>query len=117
MLLATVTAHLLDVLPFGGPHNPAAPATPVSPAAIFASMFPWIVSGLFDGAIVLVVALKRRINPWVWTILALVPVFGWFVMPVFLFVTLLSILDRLHALEATARPAVAAGAATAEWTA
>ncbi len=47
----------------------------------------------------------------------MVPFINGLVVPIFLFVTLLSMLDRLHSLEtAAARPAAAAGPATAEWT-
>ncbi len=108
MQLTTVTAHLSDVLPFGRASGPA---------VAIGALTPFLVLSVFYGGIVLIIALKRRINPWAWTILALVPVINWLVVPIFLFVTLLSMLDRLHALETAAQPAAAAGPATAEWTA
>jgi hypothetical protein len=109
MQLTTVAAHLLDVLPFGRASGPS---------VAIGALAPFLVLSVFYGGIVLIVALKRRINPWAWTILALVPFINWLVVPIFLFVTLLSMLDRLHSLEtAAARPAAAAGPATAEWTA
>jgi len=117
MQLLTLTAHLMDVLPFGGPHGPGDAAPGPNAAAILAAAFPWIVISLIHGVLVWITARKRRSNPWVWTILALVPVVDWLTTPLFFFLSLLSVLDRLHALEA-ARPAAAApppGAAQATW--
>jgi hypothetical protein len=61
---------------------------------------PIMIIGAIYALVVFLVARKRRINPWGWTIASLVPFFGIFVAAVFLITTLLSILDRLHVLEA-----------------
>ena len=61
-----------------------------------------IVSGIY-AVVVYVVADKRRVNPWPWTIGTLVPFFGLIVAAVFMLLSFLSILDRLNALESQAR--------------
>lgn len=65
-------------------------------------MVPAVVLGLIYAAVVFVVARKRHINPWGWTIAAAVPVIGLIVAAVFWLLTLFSILDRLNRLEAEA---------------
>jgi tetratricopeptide (TPR) repeat protein len=59
-----------------------------------------LAQSLFYAVVVFVVARKRKINPWGWTIAALVPFIGFVVAAVFFLVTLLSILDHLNRLEA-----------------
>ena len=54
---------------------------------------------LIYAAIVFVVAQKRHVNPWIWTIASLVPVCGLFVSGVFMLLSFLSMLDRLNVLE------------------
>ena len=54
---------------------------------------------LIYAAIVFVVARKRHVNPWIWTVASLVPVFGLLVSGVFMLFSFLSILDRLNVLE------------------
>jgi hypothetical protein len=62
---------------------------------------PMILFGLFYAAVVYVVARKRKVNPWVWTIATLIPAIGLIVSGIFFLLTFLSILDRLNALERT----------------
>ncbi|WP_157223713.1 hypothetical protein [Caulobacter sp. AP07] len=64
---------------------------------------PMIVLSLFYVAIVYVIARKRGINPWGWTIGTLVPGVGLVVSAIFFFLTFLSVLDRLNALERTSK--------------
>jgi len=61
---------------------------------------PMMILGLIYALVVYVVARKRRINPWVWTIATLIPGIGLIVSGIFFLVTFLSILDRLNTLEA-----------------
>jgi hypothetical protein len=53
--------------------------------------------------IVFIIAKKRGINPWIWTITTLIPVIGIFVAAVFMLLSFLSVFDRLSTLEAQAR--------------
>src|SRR5215471_17059614 len=69
----------------------------------FMQLVPGIILGLVYAAVVFVVARKRKINPWGWTIATLVPFIGLLVAAVFFLLTLLSILDRLDTLEARSR--------------
>ena len=62
-------------------------------------LIPITLVGLVYAAIVFVVARKRRINPWGWTIGSLVPGIGLIVAGIFWILTLLSVLDRLDKLE------------------
>lgn len=66
----------------------------------FAQFGPMMVLGLFYAVIVYLVARKRRINPWVWTVATLIPGIGLIVAGIFFLLTFLSVLDRLNALEA-----------------
>ncbi|HLY56095.1 MAG TPA: hypothetical protein VKS60_11090 [Stellaceae bacterium] len=63
------------------------------------AFLPLTIFGWVYAAIVFVVARKRAINPWGWTIGSAVPAFGTLVSAVFMILTLLSILDRLNDLE------------------
>ena len=64
---------------------------------------PVTIVGLIYAVIVFVVARKRRLNPWPWTIAAVVPVFGVFVSGLYFLLTFLSVLDRLNSLEQSTR--------------
>jgi ATP/ADP translocase len=70
-------------------------------ADVFFQLTPGIILGLLYAVVVFIVARKRKINPWGWTIATLVPFIGLLVSAVFFLVTLLSILDRLDTLEAS----------------
>ncbi|WP_340646716.1 hypothetical protein [Phenylobacterium sp.] len=67
---------------------------------------PSIILGILYAIVVFLVARKRRINPWGWTIATLIPIIGLVVAAVFFCVTLLSILDRLNGLEGISTPKV-----------
>lgn len=54
---------------------------------------------IFYVIIVFIVAKKRHVNPFIWSIPVLIPGFGLIVAGVFFLITLLSILDRLNKLE------------------
>ena len=72
-----------------------------SPATgILVQLLPLTIFSLIYAVLVFVMARKRRINPWPWTIATAIPFIGLFVFGVFFYVTLLSMLDRLNALEA-----------------
>jgi hypothetical protein len=60
---------------------------------------PMMVLGLIYAAIVFIVARKRGVNPWVWTIATLLPGVGLIVSGIFFLLTFFSVLDRLNALE------------------
>jgi hypothetical protein len=62
-------------------------------------LFVYLVIGVIYAVIVYVIARKRRVNPWPWTIGALIPGIGLLVSAVFYLLTLFSVLDRLNALE------------------
>jgi ATP/ADP translocase len=62
-------------------------------------LLPSLVIGFIYAVLVFIVARKRRVNPWGWTIATLIPVVGLLVSAVFFFLTFLSVLDRLNALE------------------
>ena len=56
-------------------------------------------AGLVAAAIVFVLAKKRGIAPWPWTLGSAAPLVGLAVAAIFLLLTVTSILDRLNALE------------------
>jgi hypothetical protein len=62
-------------------------------------LLPSIILGALYAWIVYVIARKRGINPWPWTIAALVPILGLIVAAVFYLLSFLSVLDRLNDLE------------------
>jgi hypothetical protein len=66
-------------------------------------LFPLEVLGLLVAVVVYAIARRRRVRPWGWTLATLIPVLGLVVAGVFLVRSLLSILDRLEALEAGRR--------------
>jgi hypothetical protein len=75
------------------------------PAEATASqLMPAIMLGVIYAFIVFIVARKRGVNPWPWTIAALVPVFGLLISALFMLLTFLSVLDRLNRLEKTYAP-------------
>ena len=67
-------------------------------AAIF-GLFVYVVLGIVYAAIVYVIARKRRVNPWPWTIATLIPVIGILIAAIFYLLSFLSVLDRLNKLE------------------
>ncbi len=71
-------------------------------ASAILGFVPLLVVQAIYAIVVFLMARKRRTNPWFWTVGALVPLFGVFVSAVFVVLTLLSILDRLNALEESA---------------
>lgn len=70
-----------------------------SSSDIFIQLVPLIIVSVIYAVVVFLVARKRKLNPWGWTIGTLVPIIGLFVSAIFFLVTLLSILDRLNSLE------------------
>ena len=62
-------------------------------------LIPIMIIGSVYAFVVYLVAKRRKINPWGWSICALIPIIGLFVALIFLLSTLLSILDRLNTLE------------------
>jgi hypothetical protein len=67
--------------------------------AALMQFIPLMIIQLVYALVVFLMARKRGVNAWVWTIGSLVPVIGMFVSLVFFILTMLSILDRLNALE------------------
>jgi len=55
--------------------------------------------GAIYAVVVFIVAKKRSLNPWLWTLGSLIPIIGWLVSGLFLLLTFLSMLDRLNELE------------------
>jgi len=70
-----------------------------SGASLLVQLLPSLVLGLIYAWIVYVVARKRRVNPWVWVIPAIIPVIGLVVSAIFMLLSFISIFDRLNALE------------------
>ena len=60
---------------------------------------PYLIIAGFYAWIIFLIAKRRNVNPWPWVIGTLVPIFGFVVAGVFFVLTLLSMLDRLNALE------------------
>ncbi len=71
----------------------------------FIELLPMLVLGTLYALVVFLIARKRGVNPWVWSIATLVPFFGLIVAAVFMVLTLLSVLDRLSVLESRLTPA------------
>lgn len=67
-------------------------------ALLQALLLPFVM-GLIYAVVVFIVARKRNINPWGWTLATAIPVAGLIVAAVFFLTTLLSMLDRLNKLE------------------
>jgi len=74
-------------------------AEAASAGAMIGALFIYVVIGVIYAIIVYVVARKRRVNPWPWTIPTLIPVLGMIVAGIFMLLSFLSVLDRLNALE------------------
>lgn len=70
---------------------------------LLSQFIPAIVIGLIYAVVVYVIARKRRINPWGWTIGAAIPIIGMLVAAVFYLLSFLSVLDRLNALEGASK--------------
>lgn len=70
-----------------------------SSGEMFLQFIPMITLGIIYAIVVFIIAGKRKANRWGWTIATLVPVLGLLVAATFFLLTLLSILDRLNALE------------------
>ena len=62
-------------------------------------LIPSMILGIIYAIIVYVIARKRHINPWGWTVGTLIPVIGLIVGGIFYLLSFLSVLDRLNALE------------------
>ncbi|MCR5878105.1 hypothetical protein [Phenylobacterium sp. J367] len=73
--------------------------TPGTGADQVIQFIPMMTLGLIYAVIVFVIARKRGVNPWPWTIATLVPAIGLIVAGVFYLLSFLSVLDRLNALE------------------
>jgi hypothetical protein len=74
-----------------------APVGAAAPTLI--EFLPLIIVSLIYAVVVYLIAGKRRLNPWPWTIGTLVPFVGLFVAAVFMLLSFLSVFDRLNALE------------------
>ncbi|WP_411286994.1 hypothetical protein [Phenylobacterium sp.] len=72
------------------------------PQDFLIQMIPTLILGVIYAWTVFVIARKRRINPWGWTIASLVPILGLIVAGVFYLMSFLAVLDRLNALEGRA---------------
>jgi hypothetical protein len=70
-----------------------------SPSDAIIQRVPLIILNAIYAIVEFIVARKRRVNVWGWTLATLTPFFGLFVSAIFFLTTLLSILDRLNALE------------------
>jgi hypothetical protein len=72
----------------------------VDPATrVIIQLLPLMIIQTVYAIITFVMARKQGKNPWAWTIFTLVPGIGMFVFLIFFLLTLLSMLDRLNALE------------------
>ena len=72
------------------------------PQDFLIQMIPTLILGAIYAWTVFVIARKRGINPWGWTIASLVPILGLIVAGVFYLLSFLAVLDRLNALEGRA---------------
>jgi hypothetical protein len=64
-------------------------------------LVPITILAIIYAIVVFIIARKRGINPWPWTIGSVVPFVGQIIVaPVFLLLSFLSVFDRLNALEA-----------------
>lgn len=71
-------------------------------AGLIGALVVYIVIGIIYAIVVYVIARKRRVNPWPWTIPTLIPVIGIIVAGIFMLLSFLSVLDRLNKLESEA---------------
>ena len=77
----------------------AAEAAAAAGASFIGVLFAYIILGVIYAIVVYVIARKRRVNPWPWTIATLIPGLGMLVAAVFYLLSFLSVLDRLNKLE------------------
>ncbi|RAK57256.1 hypothetical protein [Phenylobacterium deserti] len=78
--------------------------SPAAGDALVVQLLPLIILSIIYASVVYVIARRRGVSPWPWTIGALVPGLGVFVVtPIFMLLSFLSVLDRLNALEGAAR--------------
>jgi len=63
-------------------------------------LFPTLILELALAVPIFMIAKKRSVNAWLWTVLNFVPLFGWVFSIFFYAATVLSILDRIDRLEA-----------------
>jgi hypothetical protein len=69
------------------------------PTGAIAMLLPWMILQVIYAAIVFQLSKKQNWNPWLWTIVTLVPILGAFVFFGIFVTTLLKTLDRLNVLE------------------
>lgn len=68
--------------------------------AMILQFLPLTILSLIYAFVVYVIARKRGLNPWLWTIGTVVPLVGVIIVgPLFLLLSFLSVFDRLNALE------------------
>lgn len=67
--------------------------------AAIIQLLPLLTIQVVYAVVVFLMAQKRRVNAWLWAIGTVAPVLGMFVALVFFVLTMLSVLDRLNALE------------------
>ena len=76
-----------------------AEAAAAAGASLVGALFVYIVMGIVYAIVVYVIARKRRVNPWPWTIATLIPGIGLLIAAIFYLLSFLSVLDRLNKLE------------------
>ena len=69
---------------------------------IILQFVPLFIFSLIYAVPIFIIAQKRKVNPWLWTVGTLVPLFGLFVAAIFFVTTIMSMIDRLDALETDA---------------
>ncbi|MBL8556296.1 MAG: hypothetical protein JNL41_18625 [Phenylobacterium sp.] len=79
-----------------------AAAAAAGASAVFL-LFVYFIVGVVYAIVVYVIARKRRVNPWPWTIATLIPAIGLLVAAIFYLLSFLSVLDRLNKLEGEAQ--------------
>jgi len=67
--------------------------------AVILQFLPLFIVSVIYAFVVFVIARKRKVNPWPWTIGTLIPGVGIIVAPVFMLLSFISVFDRLNALE------------------
>jgi len=67
--------------------------------AVAGVLFTYLLVGIVYAVVVWITARKRGVNPWVWAIPTVIPVFGMLVGALFMLLSFLSALDRLNDLE------------------
>ncbi len=74
----------------------------VSMVAAILQFIPLMTIQVVYAVIVFMMAKRRKLSPWPWTIGSLVPGIGMIVSGIFILLTIFSVLDRLNALESKA---------------